>query len=201
MIATSLRKQNSKLHVNNPNTRRCTWSLLAITAPCHPWQRSLLAILGFRDTRPSMASALISNVLFESWLQGHSAILGQRVPSISKARLNVPTFHVPRSTHPVPSPGRSVTRARRLYVSRLANSVKATPDAGQCTRSPLAILGSGDTRPSMVVGCALPPMRQGPLPPSLAPVTLDHPWSSDGAFGGHPAPQRQELERLVCSAS
>jgi hypothetical protein len=25
--------------------------------------------------------------------------------------------------------------------------------------------------------------------------------AKDGAFGGHPAPQRQELTRLVCSAS
>ncbi|HUS88876.1 MAG TPA: hypothetical protein VMW91_05815 [Desulfosporosinus sp.] len=28
---------------------------------------------------PSLAALLISNVLFESWLQGHSAILGQRM--------------------------------------------------------------------------------------------------------------------------
>ena len=49
------------------------------------------------------------------------------VSPISKAGLIAPPFHVP-------SPGRSVTRARRLYVSRIANSVKATPNTGQSTR-------------------------------------------------------------------
>ena len=29
------------------------------TATCNPWRRSLLAILGYRDTRPSMDSATI----------------------------------------------------------------------------------------------------------------------------------------------
>ncbi|MDP4160456.1 MAG: hypothetical protein Q8911_11955 [Bacillota bacterium] len=50
-------------------------------------------------------------------------------------------------------------------------------------------------------GCALPPMRQGPFSPSMATGTLGHPWPADGAFGGDPAPQSRELERLVCSAS
>ena len=62
------------------------------------------------------------------------------------------------------SPGRSVTLARRLYVSRLANSVKATK------------LGTVHKD-----------------------VRCRH-CAKDGAFGGHPALQRQELERLVCSA-
>jgi len=67
----------------------------------------------------------------------------------------------------VPSPGRSVTRARGLYVSRLANSVKATdPKYGAVHKD----------------------------------VHCRH-CAKDGAFGGYPAPQRQELERLVCSAS
>ena len=114
---------------------------------------------------------------------------------------------LPTFPSPDPSPGRSMTRARRLYVSRPANF--RSSDRPQ-------IRGSAQGR-------ALPPMRQGPFSPSLASGTLGHPWPADGAFGTivssgeyrrsrdperntfrrrmHPAPQSRELERLVCSAS
>ncbi len=84
-----------------------------------------------------------------------------------------------------PSPGRSMTRARRLYVSSLAN---------------FRLSDRPETRGS-VQGCTLPPVSHGPFSPSMATGTLDHPWSSDGSSGGHPAPQSQSLKRLVCSAS
>ena len=61
------------------------------------------------------------------------------------------SFH--RSSYPFPSPGRSVTRARRLYVSRLANSVKATPNAGQCTRMCTA---ASEPRMAHLAGTPLP---------------------------------------------
>ena len=42
------------------------------------------------------------------------------------------------------SPGRSVTRTRRQYVSSLANSVKATRNTGQCIR-PLVTINAPAT--------------------------------------------------------
>ena len=137
---------------------------------------------------------------------------------------------LPTFPSPDPSPGRSMTRARRLYVSRPANF--RSSDRPQ-------IRGSAQGR-------ALPPMRQGPFSPSCKKVNTCEDVSSgyrdtrpsckkanscedsvfgpaDGAFGTivssgeyrrsrdperntfrrrmNPAPQSRELERLVCSAS
>jgi len=68
---------------------------------------------------------------------------------------------------PSQDPRRSVTRARRLYVSRLANfRLSDRPQMG----------GS-------VQGCTLPPVSQGPFSPSMATGTLGHPWPADGSSG------------------
>ncbi|MDR3586531.1 MAG: hypothetical protein P4L59_14640 [Desulfosporosinus sp.] len=71
--------------------------------------------------------------------------------------------------------GRSVTQARRLYAEK-QTSVQATdPRHGAAHKVPSRHPWlQGHSAPSMASGCALPPMRQGPLPPSMAPVTLDH---------------------------
>ena len=77
---------------------------------------------------------------------------------------------------PVPSPGRSVTQARRL--------LRKQPSKLPCKRP--------QTRGS----------SQGLFTPSMAPATLGPPWPADvscrhcakeGAFGGNPAPQIKSL--------
>ena len=99
-------------------------------------------------------------------------------PSRQTRRLNYlqsktkhPTFRVSRLTFSVPSPGRSVTQARRLYESRLANFRVSDPRYGVANKD------VSYRQPS-----------QGPLPPSLAPVTLGRPCPADGESGGHPVP-------------
>ena len=72
---------------------------------------------------------------------------------------------VPSSS--VPSPGRSVTQARRLYVSSLANFRVSDPKYGAEHRSLLAILGYRDTRPSLASGRAKPTTEPRSLPAIL----------------------------------
>jgi len=63
--------------------------------------------------------------------EGEVRRLAQVVLAANTERV-LPFFRFPFS---VPSPGRSVTQARRLYESRLANSVKAIPDAEPRTQA------------------------------------------------------------------
>ena len=102
--------------------------------------------------------------------------------TISKEKLNV-------SPLPDPSPGRSMTRARRLYVSRISKLRESDRPqtrgsaqdvrCRQCAKDGAfgTIVSSGEYRRSR------------------------DPERNTFRRRMHPAPQRQELERLVCSAS